>query len=115
MRVDGARHAASANHAFRVSIDLALTTRVVDLAAEGFDLAIRGGPVRDPSLVARRLRTEDAGLFASPSYLASLGHPRRVGDWATHDCVVYQPSAGHAIWTPASPRVRARRAGRGSP
>jgi DNA-binding transcriptional LysR family regulator len=87
-----------------VSVDVVLTTRVIDLATEGFDLAIRGGPVRDPSLVARPLRAEDAGLFAAPSYLAARGQPRRVRDLAAHDCVVHRPTAGRATWTLIGPR-----------
>lgn len=87
-----------------VSVDVVLTTRIVDLVADGFDLAIRGGPVRDPSLVARRLGAEDAGLFAAPSYLAARGQPRRVRDLAEHDCVVYRPAAGRATWALTGPR-----------
>jgi DNA-binding transcriptional LysR family regulator len=87
-----------------VSLDVVLTSRIVDLAAEGFDLAVRGGPVRDPSVVARPLRVEDAGLFAAPSYLARRGQPRRVRDLAGHDCVVHCPIAGRATWALTGPR-----------
>lgn len=86
-----------------VKIDLTLTTRVLDLVEEGIDLAVRGGPVRDESLVARRLGTWDAGLFAAPSYLAARGHPLRVADLAGHDCVVYRPVEGRATWSLSGP------------
>lgn len=85
-----------------VRIELSLTTRVVDLAEEGIDLAVRGGPVVDEGLVARRLGVHDAGLFASPEYLRRRGTPRRVAQLADHDCVVYRAAAGRTTWTLSS-------------
>jgi DNA-binding transcriptional LysR family regulator len=60
----------------------------VDLAAEGFDLAVRAGPVRDESLVARRIGNIDIGLYASSKYLARRGQPETIDDLTQHDCVV---------------------------
>lgn len=81
-----------------VSIETVLTSRVVDLAVEGIDLAVRAGGVGDESLVARPLRAEDAGLFASPSYLDRRGRPRRLADLQSHDCLVLRPVGGRATW-----------------
>ena len=79
-----------------VRVDLVLTARLVDIVVEGFDLAIRGGPVRDESLVARKLGREDAGLFAAPAYLEAHGKPRSVAALARHACVLFRPSGGRA-------------------
>lgn len=53
-----------------ISIDLQLTDRFIDLAAEGFDLAIRAGVASDPraaeSLITRRLMASSVHLAASP-------------------------------------------------
>src|SRR5512132_2871378 len=38
-----------------VHFDVVLTGRLVDLVEEGFDLAVRAGPLRDGSLIARKL------------------------------------------------------------
>lgn len=81
-----------------VSIETVLTARVVDLAAEGIDLAVRAGGVGDESLVARPLRAEEAGLFASPSYLERRGHPRRLADLEAHDCLVHRPVGGRGTF-----------------
>ena len=81
-----------------VRLEVMLTTRVVDLAEEGIDLAIRGGPVLDESLIARPLGRRDAGLFASPDYLRSRGTPRRLADLARHDCIVVRPVVGRGVW-----------------
>src|SRR4051812_38130321 len=47
-----------------VHIDVVLTTRVVDLVAEGFDFALRAAPLRDSSLIARKLAPIEVALYA---------------------------------------------------
>jgi DNA-binding transcriptional LysR family regulator len=66
-----------------------LTPRRVDLVNEGFDLALRAGPLVDSSLVVRRLGRADLGLFASSAYLRKAGKPRRVSDLARHRFVLF--------------------------
>jgi DNA-binding transcriptional LysR family regulator len=80
-----------------VQIDVVLTSRRVDLVAEGFDLALRGGPLVDSSLIARRLGRQELGLFASRAYLRKAGRPRRVADLAKHRFVLFgePPERGH--------------------
>jgi DNA-binding transcriptional LysR family regulator len=72
-----------------VQIEVALTPRRVDLVAEGFDLALRAGPLVDSSLVVRRLGRSDGALFASPAYLRKAGRPRGVSDLARHRFVLF--------------------------
>jgi len=73
----------------KVQIDVVLTPRRVDLVAEGFDLALRAGPLVDSSLIARRLGRTEIGLFASRAYLRRAGHPRRIADLAKHRFVLF--------------------------
>lgn len=65
-----------------VSVELLVTNRVVDLVAEGVDLAIRPSQVlKDSSLIARRFYDMGSNLWASPDYLRRLGtlsHPREL-------------------------------------
>jgi DNA-binding transcriptional LysR family regulator len=77
----------------QVRFEVSLTSRVVDLVAEGFDLAVRASPLLDSSLVARKLGGADLGLFASPEYLERRGTPTKVADLATHDFVAFRTSA----------------------
>jgi DNA-binding transcriptional LysR family regulator len=79
-------------------IDLSLTNRVVDLVADGIDLAIRGGVLPDSSLVARRIAGGDLGVFAAPSYVERRGSPRRPNDLSRHDCLTYRGRNGKLHW-----------------
>jgi len=72
----------------KVQIDAVLTPRRVDLVNEGFDLAVRAGPLVDSSLVSRRLGRSDLGLFSSRAYLRKAGTPRRFSDLASHRFVL---------------------------
>lgn len=69
-------------------VDLLLTDDLVDIVAAGIDVAIRIAPLRDSSLVARRLADSSRRLYASPRYLASAGTPRRLADLEKHQCLV---------------------------
>ena len=55
---------------------------------EGFDLALRAGPLVDSSLIVRRLGRSDRALFASGAYLRKAGKPRRLADLARHRFVL---------------------------
>jgi DNA-binding transcriptional LysR family regulator len=73
----------------KVQLDVVLTPRRVDLVAEGFDLALRAGPLVDSTLIARRLGRTEIGLFASSAYLRKAGHPRKIADLAKHRFVLF--------------------------
>jgi DNA-binding transcriptional LysR family regulator len=72
----------------KVQLEVVLTPRRVDLLTEGFDLALRAGPLVDSSLVVRRLGRSDFGLFAAPAYLRKAGKPARVSELARHRFVL---------------------------
>lgn len=61
--------------------------RLVDIAAEGFDLDIRVGDDIAPHLTARRLASNFRVLCASPDYLARRGQPRSLAELSNHDCL----------------------------
>ena len=75
----------------KIQIDVVMTPRRVDLVAEGFDLALRAGPLVDSALIARRLGRTELGLFASPGYLRRAGRPKNVADLAKHRFVLFGP------------------------
>jgi DNA-binding transcriptional LysR family regulator len=73
----------------RVELDISFDDRPVDLAAGGFDLAIRIGSLRDSALVARRIAPVRKVPTASPAYLAERGRPEHPRDLAGHDILLY--------------------------
>jgi DNA-binding transcriptional LysR family regulator len=87
-----------------VRVEVSLTARFVDLVKEGFDLAVRAGPLVDSSLLARKLGEDEIGLFASPAYLDRAGRPRRLSDLARHDCILYRAPGATAVWRLSGPR-----------
>src|SRR5689334_18636195 len=65
-------------HAFlqkhpKMEVELIITNRVLDLVAEGIDVAIRAGDLPDSRLIAKRFSVGYFGLWASPSYLKRRG------------------------------------------
>jgi len=75
-----------ANPNLRLSLEL--TDRVVDLAGEGFDVAIRfSEQVEDPSLVARRIAVNRRVICAAPGYLERCGRPTSWEELSRHNCL----------------------------
>ena len=68
-----------------VSLDVRLDHKQVDLIGEGIDLAIRFGPIREQSLIVRKLGRIDFALFASPDYLRRRGMPETPEELAQHE------------------------------
>ncbi len=70
-----------------VSIELDTRMRVVDIVAEGYDLAIRMSALADSNLVARKLVPRRVMVCASPAYLAGNGRPKDPDDLRSHNCL----------------------------
>ncbi len=82
----------------QVTLDLALSDRLVDMVEEGYDLAIRITRTPAPTLIARRLAEARILLCASPAYLARMGTPRHPDDLAGHQCLNYSYWSGGHEW-----------------
>ncbi len=70
-----------------VTVTLSLDDRKVDLAAEGFDLAIRIGAVEETGLIMKKLAQSRRIVVASPAYLQQHGRPATPEDLARHNCM----------------------------
>lgn len=103
----------------KVRVEMHFSNRFVDLIAEGFDIAIRGGALDDSSLLAKRIGSGGLVLVASPEYVRKnppLRHPRDLKD---HACVgflhndgtgaglewVLRSAEGKTLRVPVEPRV----------
>jgi DNA-binding transcriptional LysR family regulator len=82
----------------RISLDLHLDDRFVDLVEEGFDVAIRVTEMTDSSLIARRLAPFRVILVASPAFLAAHGTPAAPSDLAGQPAVVDTNSRTRGAW-----------------
>jgi len=94
----GRRHVAPLVAKFRqqhadVTITLNLSDRVVDLAGEGFDCAVRVGDMPDSSLVSVRLADNRRLCVATPRYLKLHGTPQHPNELAKFDCLTLSSDA----------------------
>ncbi len=94
----GRRHVAPLVTRFReqhadVTISLNLSDRVVDLAGEGFDCAIRVGDMPDSSLVSVRMADNRRLCVATPEYLRRHGTPQQPSELARFDCLTLSSDA----------------------
>lgn len=81
-----------------LDLDIDVNDRFVDLVEEGFDVALRIGELQDSSLIGRRLSANHRILAAAPHYLQARGAPRRIGELADHNCLVYTYRAQRHDW-----------------
>ena len=81
-----------------VEIDLRLSDHRIALVEEGFDLAIRIGPLRDSTLIARKLSDMPLIVCASPTYLETRGWPADPMALATHVCLIDENPADSTAW-----------------
>lgn len=81
-----------------IEINLDLSDRRISIVDEGFDLAIRIGPLRDSSLIARQLGPMPLVTVAAPSYLEKYGSPGHPSSLATHECVIDGNMSEGTVW-----------------
>lgn len=107
----GRRHVAPLVPRFRdlhpdVTVSLNLSDRVVDLAGEGYDCAVRVGDLPDSSLVSVRLADNRRLCVATPAYLRRHGVPQHPHELQRFDCLTLSSDAsqtrGWAFKVPGS-------------
>jgi DNA-binding transcriptional LysR family regulator len=81
-----------------VRINLVLNDRVVDMAEEGIDVALRSGSIADAGLIARSLRPTEVWAAASPDYLQRRGVPVHPKDLAQHDGLAFAGWGSKPQW-----------------
>lgn len=70
-----------------VVVEVVLLDRVADMIEEGFDVAVRIGPLPDSTLTATRVGAVRLVTAASPGYLERCGTPGRPEDLRHHDLI----------------------------
>lgn len=89
-------------------LELDLSDRFVNLAQEGFDLAVRHASRVPDSHVATVLCETRSVLLASPKYLARRGVPEHPSELAGHECLLYLRDGGSPSWSFERKEGRAR-------
>ena len=106
----GRRHVAPLVPRFRerhpeVTVSLNLSDRVVDVASEGYDCAVRVGDMPDSSLVSVRLADNRRMCVSTPRYLKQHGTPQTPADLVSFDCLTLSSDASQTRgWAFASPQ-----------
>ncbi|TNI85549.1 LysR family transcriptional regulator [Aeromonas sobria] len=72
-----------------VVLELTLSDEQEDLVGEGYDLALRAAPLKDSSLICRRIGQVARHLVASPAYLAAHGMPQQLSELGRYACLVH--------------------------
>lgn len=88
----------------KVTLDVTLADRIVDLVEEGYDLAVRIARLPASSLVSRRLGSTRLVLCASPEYLRRHGTPSHPDEIAQHTVFAYTLLASGDTWNFEGPQ-----------
>jgi DNA-binding transcriptional LysR family regulator len=71
-----------------VHIDIDFTNRLVDIVAEGYDVAIRAGVLKESSLMTRKIARRRLILCGTRDYFDRHGKPTAIADLRKHNCLV---------------------------
>lgn len=82
----------------KVTLDVTLADRIIDLVDEGYDLAVRIAQLPASSLVSRKIASTRLVLCASPDYLRRHGEPSHPADIARHTVFTYTLLATGDTW-----------------
>jgi DNA-binding transcriptional LysR family regulator len=83
----------------QVRVELELTDRLVAMAQEGFDVALRHTAAPPDTHVAWPLCITRSWLVATRAYLRRAGTPTSPQDLAAHDCLQYLRPGETSAWT----------------
>lgn len=81
-----------------VTLDIVLTDAVVDILEQRTDVAVRAGPLKSSSLLARKLGQTRMAIVASPAYLARRGTPQLATDLAAHNLLDANYARARSGW-----------------
>jgi len=80
-----------------ITLDLRLSDKRFDIIDGSFDLALRNAPLKDSSLLGRKLSDDSRVLCASPAYLDRFGAPVTPEDLKDHRFLAWSDMAAREI------------------
>lgn len=81
-----------------ITFEVEFNDRMIDVVAEGYDVVIRAGKIKDSNLVARQLTLSKSIVVASPDYLKKNGCPKRASELTQHACLAYSLIPNPTTW-----------------
>ncbi len=81
-----------------IQLDISADDRLVDMAREGIDVAIRTGTPHSDTVVARQIGVLTRSLYAAPAYVARHGMPETAEDLSRHRLVSNSASPALNDW-----------------
>ena len=82
----------------KVTLDLRLEDRYVDLVDEGIDVALRISTMQDSSLIARKIADMHIVIGGAPSLIKAYGAPKHPDDLRNLPCIVDTNLQGQSNW-----------------
>jgi DNA-binding transcriptional LysR family regulator len=83
----------------KLRVELEVSDRLVDMAREGIDIAIRTTSHLPDTMIARRIGTLGRALYAAPAYAAQAGLPARPEDLREHRLITNSAATQLNLWT----------------
>lgn len=81
-----------------VDLEIEFNDRMIDVVAEGFDVVIRIGEIKDSNLIARKFASFRGVVVASPDYLRRHGTPVDARELENHSCIAYSLLPNPTKW-----------------
>lgn len=78
------------NEAPEIDIEIVTSNEASDLLRREADIAIRNFRPTEPELIAKKIGDVPARLYAAPSYLAKIGHPKQRSDLSHAEFIAIQ-------------------------
>jgi DNA-binding transcriptional LysR family regulator len=83
----------------KVSLDITLSDRVIDIIEDGFDVAIRIAQLPNSTLISKKLASTKMVLCASPQYIKRNGKLTHPSDLTKHAVLAYTYWSMRDEWT----------------
>jgi DNA-binding transcriptional LysR family regulator len=83
----------------KLSIDIILDDRSIDLLEQGVDIALRMGTLDDSTMTAKRILRGRRLVVGTPRYFAEAGIPKTPAELSRHQAIIYSQRGGGESWS----------------
>ncbi len=81
-----------------INVEVIATNAVSDLRRREADIAIRSAAPTDPALIAKKVRDEEARLYATPSYIDAFGRPETPAGFSRATFIGFDNNEPYIKW-----------------